>query len=105
MVVDHFTRMIRYFAVTDKIDAPKLAELLVHKLVLKGARIPDSIVSDRGPQLTSKFWSAFCIHLQIRCQMSSTHHPQTDEQMERQNRTLEQYLRSYVNYRQDDWVK
>ena len=31
-------------------------------------------------------------------------HPQTDRQTERQNSVLEQYLRSYVNYQQDDWA-
>ena len=32
-------------------------------------------------------------------------HPQTDRQTEQQNQTLEQYLRSYVNYQQDDWAR
>ncbi len=31
-------------------------------------------------------------------------HPQTDGQTERHNSVLEQYLRSYVNYQQDDWA-
>ncbi len=83
VVINHFTKMVRYFAVTDKITAPQLAELLVQMLVLKGAGTPSSIVSDCGPQLTSKFWSAFCYHLRIRRRMSSAYHPQTDGQTER----------------------
>jgi hypothetical protein len=67
VVVNHFTKMVRYLVVTDKIDAPKLAELLVHKLVLRSAGIHDSIVSNCGPQLTSKFWSAFRFYLRIHC--------------------------------------
>ena len=35
--------------------------------------------------------------------MSTAFHPQTDGQTERSNRTIEQVLRGYVNYRQDDW--
>jgi hypothetical protein len=37
--------------------------------------------------------------------LSTVYHPQTDGQTERLNQTLEQYLRCYVNYRQDNWVK
>ncbi len=105
IVVDRFTKMVRYFAVSDEIDTPSLAEVLALKLVHKGVGFPESIVSDHGPQLTSKFWSAFCFHLRIQRQMSSEYHPRTDGQTEGQNCTLEQYLRSYIIYRQDDWVK
>lgn len=36
--------------------------------------------------------------------MSTAFHPQTDGQTERVNGILEQYLRAYVNYQQDDWA-
>jgi hypothetical protein len=32
-------------------------------------------------------------------------HPQTDVQIERQDQTMEQYLRAYSNYEQDNWVQ
>jgi len=32
-------------------------------------------------------------------------HPQTDGQTERQNLTMEQYLRAICNYEQDNWVE
>ena len=34
---------------------------------------------------------------------SMAYHPQSDEQMERTNQTMEQYLRIYCDYHQDDW--
>ena len=43
--------------------------------------------------------------------MSITHrlltafHPQTDRQTERRNQTMEQYLRAFCNYVQDNWVE
>ena len=35
--------------------------------------------------------------------MSITFHPQIDDQIERMNQIIEQYLRIYCNYQQDDW--
>jgi hypothetical protein len=37
--------------------------------------------------------------------MSTAFHPQTDGQTERQNQTLEYYLRAYINHHQDDWMR
>jgi hypothetical protein len=35
--------------------------------------------------------------------MSTSWHPQTDGQTERANQTLETYLRTFINYNQNDW--
>lgn len=37
--------------------------------------------------------------------MSTTYRPETDGQLERLNAVMEQYLRNYVSYQQNDWVK
>ena len=42
--------------------------------------------------------------LKVSCKLSSSYHPQSDGQTERTNQTLEQYLRCFINYQQDDWV-
>ena len=36
--------------------------------------------------------------------MSTTFHPETDGQTEKVNQILEQYIRSYCSYQQDDWA-
>ena len=35
--------------------------------------------------------------------MSTAWHPKTDGQTERLNKVMEQYLRAYINYFQDNW--
>ena len=103
VVMDRFTKMANYIATTKRIDAVGLADLFFERIVCRyGA--PNSVVSDRGTVFTAQFWSAVCYHAKIRRRLSTAFHPQTDGQTERQNQTLEQYLRSYVAYQQDNWA-
>ncbi|CAN6728293.1 unnamed protein product [Malus baccata var. baccata] len=80
----------------------KLAELFITKIV-KYHGIPVSIVSDRDPRFTSKFWTAFQEALGTRLLYSTAYHPQTDGQSERTIQTLEDMLRTSVMQFGDDW--
>src|SRR5947207_11302307 len=60
-------------------------------------------VSDRGPQFISKFTRRLLELCEIKGNRSTAYHPQSDGQTERMNQTLEQYLRIYCSYHQDDW--
>jgi transposase InsO family protein len=64
---------------------------------------PETIVSDRGPQFISQFWGEFCRILGIQMKLSTAFHPQTDGQTEIMNQYLDQRLRPFVNYYQDNW--
>ena len=41
--------------------------------------------------------------LGIQMKLSTAYHPQTDGQTERVNQELEQYLRVFINHRQEQW--
>lgn len=103
VVVDRFTKTARYIPVNATITASELAETFINT-IFKDYGTPAGITSDRGPQFTSQFWSHFMFCLKIRRRLSTAFRPQTDGQTERQNQTLEHYLRCYCNYAQDDWA-
>ena len=103
VIVDRYTKMVRYIPARMDWTSERLAEAFIEN-IWRDKGLPDSVVSDRGSLFTSKFWSALCFHLKIKRKLSTSFHPQTDGQTERQNQTIEQYLRSYGNYQQDDWV-
>jgi hypothetical protein len=67
--------------------------------------IPLDVISDRGSKFVSLFWKEFCKIVKIQQHLSTAYHPQSDGQTERINQILEQYLRIYVQYDQDDWCR
>jgi hypothetical protein len=100
--VDKLTKMVHYVATKTNVTAPQLATIFFREVVrLHG--VPESILSDRDPRFTAHFWRAFWTQLGTTLTMSTAYHPQTDGQTERANRTLEELLRSCVNFRQNDW--
>ena len=102
VVVCRLTKMRHLIPCRDTCTSEQLADLYArHIFRLHG--LPQSIISDRGTQFTAKFWKALCQALKIQALLSTPFHPQTDGQTERSNAILEQYLRAYVNYLQDDW--
>jgi RNase H-like domain found in reverse transcriptase/Integrase zinc binding domain len=103
VIVCHLTKMVHYVPCHKTNTATWLAKAFIQEVIrLHG--LPDSIVSDRGTTFTSRFWSTLCHHLKITRKLSTAFHAQTDGQTERMNQTMEQYLRSYINYQQDDWL-
>ncbi|CAJ2645092.1 unnamed protein product [Trifolium pratense] len=74
---------------------PKLAEIYMEQIV-KLHGIPSSIVSDRDPRFTSRFWESLQEALGTKLRLSSAYHPQTDGQSERTIQSLEDLLRACV---------
>lgn len=71
--------------------------------VFKHFGMPTVLISDRDPRFTAKFWQTFFRLSGTKLNMSSSHHPQTDGQTERQHRTMEEMLRHFVHDKQDLW--
>ena len=104
VIVDRLTKMAIYLPCRKDIDSPELARLFFEHVICKRG-VHDNIVTDRGTQFTSRFWTRVCSHLSTDHRLSTAFHPQTDGQTERQNQTMEQYLRAFCNYEQDNWVE
>ena len=66
---------------------------------------PQDIVSDHGPQFVFKFTRRLLDLCDVKGNQSTAYHPQSDGQTGRVNQVLEQYLRTFCDYRQDDWYQ
>ena len=96
--------MMYYKPVKIFIDALGLAEVILDVVVWYHG-LHNSIISDRGSLFTSKFWLLLCYFLGIKQRLSTTFHPQTDDQIKRQNSTNKAYLLAFVNFEQSDWAR
>jgi len=101
--VDRLTKQRHLIPCKTTITAEELAQLFCDR-VFHYYGLLKTIVSDRGPQFASHFWKHLCHSLKIKPRLSTAFHPQMDGQTERINAAVEQHLRAYVSYLQDDWV-
>ena len=103
VVTDRLTKMRRFIPMHE-ITARALADKFI-QYVCSQFGLPQSIVTDRGKQFDSTFWKRMCEGWNCDRDMSTAFHPETDGQSENANQFLEQYLRQYCCYLQNDWVK
>ena len=101
VVIDRLTKMSHFIPCRKDLDARQFATpFMQHIIRLHG--IPRDIITDRGSLFTSELWKEITKNLGIQRRLSTAFHRQTDGQTERTNAILEQYLRSYINYQQDN---
>ena len=100
MVVDRLTKMVYFILTIERMLAKGLARLFRDN-VWKLYGLPESIISDRRPQFLVGLMRELNKMLGIKSKMSTAFHPQIDEQTERVNQELEQYLRIFINHRQE----
>ena len=100
VVVDRLTKMVHFISTIEKMLAEGLVRLFRDN-VWKLYRLPESIILDRGPQFTAGLIRELNRILGIKSKISTAFHPQTDGQMKRVNQELEQYLRMFIDHRQE----
>ncbi|KAI0992850.1 hypothetical protein K3495_g15334 [Podosphaera aphanis] len=100
--VDRLSKQCISVPCAKSIDSRDMAKLYVYH-IYRYFGPPITMTSDRGPQFISSFWKAFNAILGTRVQLSTADHPETDGQTEIYNQYLEQRLRPFCNYYQDNW--
>ena len=102
VIVDRLTKQGIFIPTHDTITSEELAQLFVIHVFSKH-RVPEHVTCDRGSEFVSRFFRSLGKALNMKLHFTSGYHPEGDGQTERVNQTLEQYLRVYCNYQQDNW--
>ncbi len=102
VIVDRLTKSAHFLPIRVNYPLEKLAKLYVDEIV-KLHGIPKSIVSNRDPRFTSRFWKALQLSFGTKLLFSTAYHPQTEGQTERTIQTLEDMLRACVLSEKESW--
>ena len=102
VIIDRLSKQAITIPCHKTITARGMADLFV-QWVYRFGHTPESIVSDRGPQFVSSFWSEFCRIIGVKVKLSTAYHKETDGQTEIMNKYIDQRLRPFVSYYQDNW--
>ena len=102
-VTDHdCTKAALFIPCKESMTAEETAGLIIQH-VFPRFGLPLKFISDRDPRFASRFIRGLCQATGTTQNISTAYHPRTDGQSERTNQWLEQYLRFWVNERQDNW--
>jgi len=104
VVCDRLTKMAHFIPTTEKTLAAGLAQLFRDN-IWKLHGLPESIILDRGAQFAAGIIRELNKRLSIRTKLPTAYHLQTDGQTKRINQELEQYLRMFMDHRQEQWLE
>ncbi|KAL6320142.1 hypothetical protein AAG906_004651 [Vitis piasezkii] len=82
VIVDQLTKSVHFLPMKVNFSMDRFASLYVREIVRMHG-VPVSIVSDRDPRFTSRFWHSLQKALGTKLSFSIAFHPQTDGQPER----------------------
>jgi len=102
VVYNHFSKIAYFVATTEKMLTEGLVKLF-RDYIWKLHGLPESIISDKEVQFVAEMMKKLNNLLGIQTKLSMAYHPQTDKQTERVNQELEQYLRVFIDHRQEQW--
>ena len=103
VVVDRLTKYAHFIPWKEKGNAKDLAKVILKEIIANHG-IPQSIISDRDKLFTSKFWNTWTQQLGTKIKLLIAYYPRTNRQTKQTNQTLEQYLRHYINFKQNNWI-
>ncbi|GJP47995.1 hypothetical protein CLOM_g7237, partial [Closterium sp. NIES-68] len=93
VVIDKFSKMGHFIPTHTKARTEETTQHFVCYIISQHG-IPTTLISDRDPKFTSKFWKELMSLLGTKLAMSSAYHPQTGGQTDCLNQIVEQLLRA-----------
>nr|GEU44456.1 putative reverse transcriptase domain-containing protein [Tanacetum cinerariifolium] len=104
VIVDRLTKSAHFIPTRETESMDTLTWLYIKEIISRHG-VPISTISDRDSHFTSRFWQSLQNALGTQLDMSTSYHPETDEQSERTIQTLKDMLRACAIDFRKGWEK
>lgn len=101
VITDRLSKYVQLEAMTS-MEAEACAERFKH-CWWRFHGFPTQIITDRGSDWLSNFWTELCDKVGTQQLLSTAHHPQTDGGTERANQEVQAVLRVMLSFSQFEW--
>lgn len=102
VIVDQLSKQVILIPCNIHITVPQLTQLLLIHVFSKHG-VLSHVMCDRGTEFISAFFRSLGELLNMEMHYTSGYHPSANGQTEHMNQTVEQYIRIFCAYQQDDW--
>ena len=103
VVVCRLTKLVRLIPSKTDDDTKKIALRFIKNWYSAGYGLPNSIISDRDTKFSSELWQSISEQLQIKVNLSTARHQQTDGQAEIAIRTYKRTAKKFASISNSDW--
>ena len=102
VVMDKLTKAAHFIPLNTTHKAANIANIFMREIT-RLHDIPKTIMFDRDPKFTSKFWKGLFKGFGMNMNFITAYHPESDGQIEQVNQVIEDILRMYVMDKPSKW--
>ena len=102
VIVDKLSKRAIFIPTHKDVTAPEVAQLFQDHLFTKHGT-PITIISDRDPKFQARYWRSLAEQQNVKLNLSTADHPQTDGQSKIMIKTLCNMLRESIQNDQENW--
>ena len=104
IIVNRFTKRTYFMSLHKRMRAEKVIYLF-EQHIIANHEIFTKMIFDKNIWFKSKFWQILTTLKKIKTKMNIIKHLQINNQIKKLNQIVKQYLKYYVNYQQNNWIK
>ncbi len=104
IIIKGFIKYNKFIPINESHSIKNFINIVIRKII-NNYRLPNEFIINKNIIFILQFIIIFITKLRMKNKFSTTFYLQIDRQIKRFNQIVKQYLKYYINYNQNNWVK